>query len=109
MAPLAVRWCRNLVIQHGVAPDGGAEVERGENVAEIKQNGSEPKGNEGKDSKEEEWKLFRSNQDFQKDKCRLLAAALVSFSLQSVFKYPSETSFCRHYSLIVVISCLQKS
>lgn len=47
MAPLAVRWCRNLVIQHGVAPDGGTEVERGQNVAEIKQNGSELKGNGG--------------------------------------------------------------
>lgn len=47
MAPLAVRRCRNLVIQRGVAPDGGTEVERGENVAEIKQNGSEPKGKRG--------------------------------------------------------------
>lgn len=33
-----------------VAPDGGTEVKRGQNVAEIKQNGSELKGNEGKDS-----------------------------------------------------------
>lgn len=69
MAPLAVRWCHNLVIQHGVAPDGGTEVKRGENVAEIKQNGSEPKGNEGKDSKEEELELLESNRDFKKDKC----------------------------------------
>lgn len=66
MAPLAVRWCRNLVIQHGVAPDGGTEVERGENVAEIKENGSELKGNEGKDSKEEELKLFKSTRTFKR-------------------------------------------
>lgn len=62
MDPLAVRWCRNLLIQHGVAPDGGTEVKRGENVAEIKQNGSELKENEGR----EELKLFKSNQDFKR-------------------------------------------
>lgn len=47
MAPLAVRWCRNLVIQHGVAPDGGTEVKRGENVAEIKQNELRAEGERG--------------------------------------------------------------
>lgn len=108
MAPLAVRWCRNLVIQHGVAPDGGTEVERGQNVAEIKQNGSELKGNGGKDSEEEELKLFESNRDFKRDQRWLLTAA-VFFFLQSLFKYPSETSLSRHSSLIVVISWLQKS
>lgn len=46
MAPLAVHSCHDLILQRrwgGVAPDGRREVNRGQNVAEIKQIGSELK------------------------------------------------------------------
>lgn len=54
MAALAVRSCRDLILQQGAAPDGGTEVARGQNVAEIKQIGSEPEEKERNGSEEEE-------------------------------------------------------
>lgn len=54
----------------GVAPDGRREVNRGQNVAEIKQIGSELKERKKNDPEQEElFKLFKSSQGFKKDKC----------------------------------------
>lgn len=73
MAPLAVHSCHDLILQRrwgGVAPDGRREVNRGQNVAEIKQIGSELKERKKNDPEQEElFKLFKSSQGFKKDKC----------------------------------------
>lgn len=76
MAPRAGHHsCRDLILRRrggGSAPDGRREVNRGQNVAEIRQIDSELKEKEGNDLELEELNLLKLNQGFKKDKCGLL-------------------------------------
>lgn len=109
MAPLAVGWCRNLVIQHGVAPDGGTEVKRGENVAEIKQIGSELKGNEGERLGGGGGVEVIPAKPGLPEGATLTSESSSSSFFRRSLRFLQKRLFTRHYSLIVVISWLQKS